>query len=733
MAKVRHKRHDALVLYPHHRKPFRVHHLASLIVATLIVLACVFELGFAIGRDHGTSAPDPAQAQASPVSPTVVRSGYGFSLTASPEIFDVSGTQTEGGAQSSVTGSALKDNRPLTEVVVKARPGAVSGRLAAAELTVKVNPDASALSDAQKQPDGQDLSPEQAAAKLFPAQAGSEVDSRIVSAVSDSLNNVPVQKTTYEFTGSHGGKSYAVVWAGAIKGRAFAVELDGLAGSAAIPGEFANVLASLNVSSGQAVLGASTVFASQSSDKGKLDAKYLSDALSPAVVQIFHTVCGILTVDGKTIGQSACVSFSGSGFLATSSGYIATNGHVVVYTAKDALADLIISNDAVLEGYLQGLGLNAAQIAATKSDPAALAALISKIYDLPDSSLHFADKGDMTLVALGSDQPDIKKLISIRTSGQLAQFKRDTSSIKQATIVGYNYNAKDSFTAIANPKAGFSASDVALLKVNVNGAPAIPIETGRVVQNEDIVIMGFPGDANNSLTDNQQTDVTVTDGVVSSIRQAAGGKGTLYQSDADASHGSSGGPAIDQEGKVIGLMTYRYADSNSGDAAKSYIRAIADFTQLAADKGVTIDPASATQDEWEKGLELYSHSHYSAALKDFDKVQAAYPAQRLVASYISGSEQAIADGKDVQQVPVGAIVSVLAVALIAAAGAVFVMIRHHALHKVYRTSVPDAANPQPVYMARPQSSYPVAAGGAQPPQPQQPGPSQQPPGQVPQG
>lgn len=679
--RLQHGQRDALVLYPRHRKPFRVHHLASLLVALAVVLGCIFELGFVAGREGAAPEPRPvaAGAAAGSVAPeqTQVRSGYGFSFSAPAGIFNVSGTMPDASGQPAVvTGARLKAGLPLISTVVKARPGALDGRLAAAELTVTMN-------------------------TATPAMAsGGELSTRKLSEGPDRLGGVVVQKSVYEFTAAHGGKSYAVVWTGTLKGRAFTVELNGLAGSPAVPGEFAAVLASLRLADGQAVLGAQTVFAAPAAAKGALDARYLSDALSPAVVQIFHTVCGVLTVDGRALGGSDCVSFSGSGFLATSSGYIATNGHVVVYSAKDALAALITSNDNVLQAYLRGIGLTQAQADSVESDPAALAATIAKIYDLPDSRLHFANQSELTLVALGSDLPDLKKLAAIHSGAQLAHFKADTESIKQAAVVAYDYNSKDSLTAVADPRAGFSSSDVALLKVDTSRAPAIPIETGRVFQNEKIVIMGFPGDANNVLTDNQRADVTVTDGVVSAIRQAAGGRGLLYQSDADASHGSSGGPAIDEQGRVIGLMTYRYADAQTGDAPKSYVRDIADFTRLAADNGVRIDSRSFTQAAWMEGLQLYSQNHFSAALKDFQKVAAAYPAQRLVGSYIVAARQAIVAGKDVPDVPVRLLVLVLAAGLAGAAAAIIVIIRHNALHKVYRTSVPGASGAQPVYLAK---------------------------------
>jgi hypothetical protein len=122
---------------------------------------------------------------------------------------------------------------------------------------------------------------------------------------------------------------------------------------------------------------------------------------------------------------------------------------------------------------------------------------------------------------------------------------------------------------------------------------------------------------------------------------------------------------------------------------------------LADDNHVAIDSRSPTQVTWESGLKLYSQNHYRAALKDFYKVRAAYPAQRLVGNYINSSIDAIDAGKDVRDVPVDWLVIGLAASLLALAGTVVIMLRHHALHHVYQTSVPETAGQRPVYLARP--------------------------------
>lgn len=51
-------------------------------------------------------------------------------------------------------------------------------------------------------------------------------------------------------------------------------------------------------------------------------------------------------------------------------------------------------------------------------------------------------------------------------------------------------------------------------------------------------------------------DVTFTSGVVSAIRISSDGK-RIYQTDAKVSQGSSGGPVLNEEGEVVGVVTFQ--------------------------------------------------------------------------------------------------------------------------------------------------------------------------------
>ena len=88
--------------------------------------------------------------------------------------------------------------------------------------------------------------------------------------------------------------------------------------------------------------------------------------------------------------------------------------------------------------------------------------------------------------------------------------------------------------------------DLALIKINVSGLPAIPIDTQRVVRvGEPVVSIGSPKDYVG----------TVSSGTITAMNRTLTSLGLsgLYQTNADIAPGSSGGPLIDEYGNIIGI------------------------------------------------------------------------------------------------------------------------------------------------------------------------------------
>ena len=86
----------------------------------------------------------------------------------------------------------------------------------------------------------------------------------------------------------------------------------------------------------------------------------------------------------------------------------------------------------------------------------------------------------------------------------------------------------------------------------------LPLADSRSVQIGDPVhILGFPGVvlSHELLSKSTMVDSVVTNGAVSAI-QADASNNPLIQTDASAAWGNSGGPTVDDQGKVVGVLTF---------------------------------------------------------------------------------------------------------------------------------------------------------------------------------
>jgi len=101
-------------------------------------------------------------------------------------------------------------------------------------------------------------------------------------------------------------------------------------------------------------------------------------------------------------------------------------------------------------------------------------------------------------------------------------------------------------------------TDLALLKVNAQDLPTLPLGSARTVHQGQLVFaIGSPEGLQN----------TVTMGIVSSVaRQADPAKAMVYiQTDAPINPGNSGGPLVDMDGYVVGINTFIVTGSGGSE------------------------------------------------------------------------------------------------------------------------------------------------------------------------
>jgi serine protease Do len=101
--------------------------------------------------------------------------------------------------------------------------------------------------------------------------------------------------------------------------------------------------------------------------------------------------------------------------------------------------------------------------------------------------------------------------------------------------------------------------DVALVKVDGNGFPYLPLaDSSKIRPGETVITIGNP---------ERGLPNTVTKGIVSAVgHDALAGNGTWVQTDAPINPGNSGGPLLDSRGAVVGINTLEMRDPESPGA-----------------------------------------------------------------------------------------------------------------------------------------------------------------------
>ena len=115
-----------------------------------------------------------------------------------------------------------------------------------------------------------------------------------------------------------------------------------------------------------------------------------------------------------------------------------------------------------------------------------------------------------------------------------------------------------------SPPLGFDANnkplpesgrDLALLKVKDGTYPVLSVSTREPKIGDPVFILGFPGvvASHELLSQTVTLDASVTKGGVSGLKQDVIGQDVI-QTDAPAAHGNSGGPAVGDDGTLLGVV-----------------------------------------------------------------------------------------------------------------------------------------------------------------------------------
>ncbi|MEA9986740.1 MULTISPECIES: S1 family peptidase [Subtercola] len=330
------------------------------------------------------------------------------------------------------------------------------------------------------------------------------------------------------------------------------------------------------------MLAPAAAFADVSSD---LPQEQVAAVVEAGTVYLSGTWSGFVnypTPDGGTAWSDAVdASFSCSGFVASSDGYIVTAGHCAdVAEGKTALVDQFLSNEVTngditsddAQGYLAGGAESNWPVEGQQSGAAPVLAM--KVYP------------------------------AITITGD--------------TAAGY--------PAVLQDDRPISQGDVALFKIDTpSPLPVLLVSPNQPSTGQKVDAVGYPGNVSGLVSGNPQP--TFAQGLVSGRQQTAGGPFT--QIGVAMSPGMSGGPVVNGQGDVLGTVSF----GPSNDTQQlNFAAAPETITALLTRSGVK-NTLSDVDTLYRKGLNEYFSGRYHDAAADLGTVVSRDPSNAIAQQY----------------------------------------------------------------------------------------------------
>jgi serine protease Do len=322
----------------------------------------------------------------------------------------------------------------------------------------------------------------------------------------------------------------------------------------------------------------------------------------PAVVRILSGYIGTWVWDNRSWSTQSISS--GSGFIINPDGYILTNAHVVsgIKGGDDEGRRTLLAQLAIQ-------ALRARGIALTRDNLA--------------NAMQF-----------------------LSTRASLNNFQRINRVYLQSTNY-FPYEIKAYGAPTGEGQDLPAGKDIAVLKIEVRNAPTLRLGNSTDMEVGDkLFLLGYPGAADSAILDsNSSFEPTTNDGSVTAKKNSADGA-PILQTNTAATHGNSGGPAINEKGEVVGLLTFR-GNTVNGQEVQGFNFIVPTSTALEfVRQAGTENKASPIDGKWREGLDNYWAQKYRYAQGDFQEVLALYANHTEAKKLIGESQERIAKGED---------------------------------------------------------------------------------------
>lgn len=189
--------------------------------------------------------------------------------------------------------------------------------------------------------------------------------------------------------------------------------------------------------------------------------------------------------------------------------------------------------------------------------------------------------------------------------------------------------------------------DVAVIKVSLTNAPTLKLDDSGSVQIQDQVItVGYPVSADfkldENLTEESYFEASVQEGRISNPNKEIEGGYPVLQVDIRAAEGSAGSPLINDQGEVIGMLTFKKTYNNNTNEVVPIAIPSSTLQEFIRQSGAT-NQQSETDLLYREGLQNFWKGNYKEARANFSQVKNLYPFHSDVDRLIAEVDQILAE------------------------------------------------------------------------------------------
>jgi len=182
-------------------------------------------------------------------------------------------------------------------------------------------------------------------------------------------------------------------------------------------------------------------------------------------------------------------------------------------------------------------------------------------------------------------------------------------------------------------ESSLNLEDVAIVHVNTNDMASVELGDSSSVQQQDtLTILGFPGNGDVSNRPTNLLTLSVNEIFVSSIKTTDQGA-QVIQVGGNVEHGDSGGPALNNHGSVVGIVSFGLSDQGS----TNFLQASNSARNLVQRLHLDTTPGPF-QRAWSQAFSDYASKtpgHWHKAQQELAQLAAQYPLFKAVTPYLA--------------------------------------------------------------------------------------------------